>query len=284
MISDDVWANITAGSTETVGLSSQIPAIWVIRLCPEETETLMVICKSHFMCLSGISPCPAFISLHFLYFVSLCCVFGLLSFVFFNFTFYSLSFSLFLLLSFLFLSWPAFPCYIFSSPTSCPAISSPLTEMGQESVPASTHNATVVVSAAGVMPYLQSRAGAGEQNSTLSISTNPSASSSTSSSSSTSCDRQPAPPGTMVSSQLAGQSYSLGISNSGHGPPPPKPPGGVYTSTGQHSSSDGCPLTNMVSTVNKISPPPLHFTLFLSLRGLCVLLSACSSRWWAENW
>ncbi|XP_067370395.1 ribonucleoprotein PTB-binding 2 isoform X2 [Channa argus] len=126
------------------------------------------------------------------------------------------------------------------------------TELGQESVPTSTHNAAVVVSAAGVMPYLQGRGGAGEQNNTLSLATNPSASStsssSSSSSSSTSCDRQPAPPGTMVSSQLAGQSYSLGISNSGLGPPPPKPPGGVYTSTGLHNSSDGCPLTNMVSS------------------------------------
>ncbi|XP_074492811.1 ribonucleoprotein PTB-binding 2 [Sebastes fasciatus] len=108
------------------------------------------------------------------------------------------------------------------------------TELGHESVPSSAHNATVVVSAAGVMPYLQGRAGMGEQNSTHSISTNPSASSSTS------CDRQPAPPGTMLSSHPHhGQSYSLGISNSGLGPPPPKPPGGVYTTAGQHNSSDG---------------------------------------------
>ncbi|XP_070765484.1 ribonucleoprotein PTB-binding 2 [Enoplosus armatus] len=119
------------------------------------------------------------------------------------------------------------------------------TELGQESVPSSTHNATVVVSAAGVMPYLQGRAGGGEQNSTHSISTNPCASSS---SSSTSCDRQPAPPGTMVSAHPQGQSYSLGISNSGLGPPPPIPPGGVYTSTGQHNSSDGCPMSSMVSS------------------------------------
>ncbi|XP_039985603.1 ribonucleoprotein PTB-binding 2 isoform X2 [Xiphias gladius] len=117
------------------------------------------------------------------------------------------------------------------------------TELRHESLPASTHKATVVVTAAGVMPYLQGR----EQNSIHSISTNPSASSSSSSSSSTSCDRQPAPPGTMVGSQLQGQSYSLGISNSGLGPPPPKPPGGVYTSAGQHNSADGCPLPSMVS-------------------------------------
>ncbi|KAG7470261.1 hypothetical protein JOB18_033403 [Solea senegalensis] len=121
------------------------------------------------------------------------------------------------------------------------------TDLSQESVPVSAHNATVVVSAAGMMPYLQGRAGAGEQNSTHSISTTPSASS-TSSTSSYSCDRQPAPPGTMVASQLQGQSYSLGISNSGLGPPPPKPPGGVYTSSGQHTSVDACTLANMVSS------------------------------------
>ncbi|XP_031616086.2 ribonucleoprotein PTB-binding 2 [Oreochromis aureus] len=123
------------------------------------------------------------------------------------------------------------------------------TELGQESVPASTHNATVVVSAAGVMPYLQGRAVGGDlpSHSTHSVTTTPSASSSSSSSSSssTSCDnRQPAPPGTMVSAQQQGQSYSLGISSSSLGPPPPKPPGGVYTTTGQHSGSDGCPLVN----------------------------------------
>ncbi|XP_034737004.1 ribonucleoprotein PTB-binding 2 [Etheostoma cragini] len=117
------------------------------------------------------------------------------------------------------------------------------TELGQESM--SSHNATVVVSAAGVMPYLQGRAGGGELNSTHSISTNPSASSS---SSSISCDRQSAPPGTMVNSHLQEQCYSLGFSHSGLGPPPPKPPGGVYTSTGQRHSSDGCPLASMVSS------------------------------------
>ncbi|XP_035813509.2 ribonucleoprotein PTB-binding 2 isoform X4 [Amphiprion ocellaris] len=84
------------------------------------------------------------------------------------------------------------------------------TELGQESVPASTHNATVVVSAAGVMPYLQGRAGGVDQTSVHSVSTTPSASCSSSSSSlsaSTTCERQPAPPGTMVSS---GQSSLLG--------------------------------------------------------------------------
>ncbi|XP_072245205.1 ribonucleoprotein PTB-binding 2 isoform X2 [Leuresthes tenuis] len=80
------------------------------------------------------------------------------------------------------------------------------TELGQESLPPSTHNATAVVSAAGVMPYLQGRAGgAVDQNMTPSVSTTASASSS--SSSSNSCERQPAPPGTMTNS---GQSSLLG--------------------------------------------------------------------------
>uniref|UniRef100_G3NVS9 Ribonucleoprotein PTB-binding 1 n=1 Tax=Gasterosteus aculeatus aculeatus TaxID=481459 RepID=G3NVS9_GASAC len=115
-------------------------------------------------------------------------------------------------------------------------------ELGHEAVPQpSTHNATAVVSAAGVVPYLHGRGGAGEPNSTHSLSTNHSASSSAS------CDRQPAPPGTLMSSHPQGQGYSLGISNSGLGPPPPKPPGGIYTSLGHHNSSDGCPLASMVS-------------------------------------
>ncbi|XP_041646683.1 ribonucleoprotein PTB-binding 2 isoform X1 [Cheilinus undulatus] len=123
------------------------------------------------------------------------------------------------------------------------------TELGPESVPSSTHNAAVVVSAAGVMPFLHGRAGGAEQNSGHSFSTTPSATSSSSSSSSTStvCDRQPAPPGTLVSTHLQGQSFSLGISNSGLGPPPPNPAGGVYTS-GKHNGSDGCPLPNMVNS------------------------------------
>ncbi|KAK5930546.1 hypothetical protein CgunFtcFv8_026772 [Champsocephalus gunnari] len=111
------------------------------------------------------------------------------------------------------------------------------TELGQESVQLSTHNASVVVSAAGMVPYLQGRAG--EQNSNHAISTHPSAS--------FSCDRQPAPPGTLGGCHPQGQGYSLGITHSGLGPPPPIPPGGVYTSAGQHSSSDGCPLASMVS-------------------------------------
>ena len=138
---------------------------------------------------------------------------------------------------------------------------SPLSELGQDSVPSSTHNATVVVSAAGVMPYLQGRAGGGDLNSAHSISTNPS------SSSSTACDRQPAPPGTMVSAHPQGQSYSLGISNSGLGPPPPKPPGGVYTSAGQHNSSDGCPLASMVSA----NPHILHYKPLGHIASLSLL-------------
>ncbi|XP_024909803.1 ribonucleoprotein PTB-binding 2 isoform X6 [Cynoglossus semilaevis] len=121
------------------------------------------------------------------------------------------------------------------------------TDLSQEPVPPSTHNATVVVTAAGIMPYLQGRAGVGEPISSHSVSTAPSASSTFSSSSSYSCDRQPAPPGTMLGSQLQGQSFSMAVSNASVGPPPPKPPGGAYTSTGQHSGADGCSLVSMVS-------------------------------------
>ncbi|KAF6734319.1 Ribonucleoprotein PTB-binding 2 [Oryzias melastigma] len=118
------------------------------------------------------------------------------------------------------------------------------TELGQEPVPVSTHNTTGLVSTPGGMPYLQCRAG--DQNISHSGSTTLPAS--TSSSSSSSCDKQPAPPGTMVSSQLQGQSYSLGMSNSGLGPPPPKHPGGVYSSTSQHSGSEGSSLPNMANS------------------------------------
>uniref|UniRef100_A0A668A6A7 Ribonucleoprotein PTB-binding 1 n=1 Tax=Myripristis murdjan TaxID=586833 RepID=A0A668A6A7_9TELE len=138
-------------------------------------------------------------------------------------------------------------------------------ELGQESVPVSTHNATVVVSAAGMMPYLQGRAAGGEQNSAHPISTTPAASSasSSSSSSSSSSDRQPAPPGTVMSSQPQGQSYSLGISNSGLGPPPPNAPGGLQMSTGQHNSSDGCPPASMAgsSQSSLLGEPPKEVRL-----------------------
>lgn len=210
-------------------------------------------------------------SFYFLYFPSHCLCFLLFSFC-------SLS-------PFHFLShYPHFPSFsslfLFSSPLSLsslfplfPFLSSRLTELGQESVPSSTHNATVVVSAAGV-PYLQARAGGGEQNTTLSISTTPSAS--LSSSSSTSCNRQPAPPGIMASAHPQGQSYSLGISNSGLGPPPPNPPGGVYTSTGQHNSSDGCSLASMVSAANTdphTHRHNMHLTLILfPSEYLCVII------------
>nr|XP_061791238.1 ribonucleoprotein PTB-binding 2-like [Nerophis lumbriciformis] len=119
-------------------------------------------------------------------------------------------------------------------------------EFCHESVPASTHNATVVVSAAGVMPYLQPRPGGGEQNGIQSICTVSAASSSSvpsCSPSSSSGDRQAVPPGNMIQ----GQSYSLGPNNTGLCAAPPNPPGGVYTSTGHHNSSDGSPLANMVS-------------------------------------
>ncbi|XP_056133628.1 ribonucleoprotein PTB-binding 2 [Lampris incognitus] len=116
------------------------------------------------------------------------------------------------------------------------------TELGQEAVLTSTHGATVMVSAAGMVPYLQGRApGGGEQNGAHPISAPPTAASS-------STNRQPAPPGTTMSSQPQGQSYSLGISNSGLGPPPPKPPGCIQTLTGQHNSSDSSSPASLVSS------------------------------------
>ncbi|XP_076026265.1 ribonucleoprotein PTB-binding 2 [Genypterus blacodes] len=132
------------------------------------------------------------------------------------------------------------------------------TELGQESVPVSTHNATVVVSASGVMPYLQGRTAGGDQISGRSVSTTPAASSS---SVSVPCDRQPAPPGTLVSSQPQGQSYSLGMSSSGLGPPPPKPPGGLYTSAGQHNSSDCYPPATLIGQSSLLGEPPKEVRL-----------------------
>lgn len=229
----------------------------------------------------------AFISLHFISF-SLHCSSGPYFMAFPSFAFLSFFSSCFLFPYFLkfpsfsfpffFFPFHCFPSFDFLFPPSLSFcllfffafFSSPLTELGQESVPSSTHNATVVVSAAGVMPYLQGRAGGGDQNSTHSISTTHSASSSSSSSSSTSCDRQPAPPGTMVSSHPQGQSYSVGISNSGLGPPPPNTPGGVYTSTGQHNASDGCSLANMVSPANTNIHTADSFPPFIS--ASCVIL------------
>nr|XP_057929780.1 ribonucleoprotein PTB-binding 2 isoform X1 [Doryrhamphus excisus] len=119
-------------------------------------------------------------------------------------------------------------------------------ELGQEPMPASTHNAAVVVSAAGVMSYLQPRADGGKPNAIQSICTTSASSSSsaTSSSSSTSSgDRQPVPAGSV----LQGQHYSLGFSNSGLGTAPPKPPGGVYPSMGHHSGTDGSTQASLVS-------------------------------------
>ncbi|XP_061680482.1 ribonucleoprotein PTB-binding 2 isoform X2 [Syngnathoides biaculeatus] len=120
----------------------------------------------------------------------------------------------------------------------------PPSEFCHEPAPASGHNAAVVVSVAGVMPYLQPRPGAGEQNSIQSICTAQAASSSSvPSSSSGSGDRQAVTSGSMTQ----GQNYSLGLSNSGLCGLPPKPPTGVYTSAGHHNSSDGSLPTNMVN-------------------------------------
>ncbi|XP_061634785.1 ribonucleoprotein PTB-binding 2 isoform X3 [Phyllopteryx taeniolatus] len=116
-------------------------------------------------------------------------------------------------------------------------------EFCHKPVPASSHNATVLVSAAGAISYLQTRPG-GEQNSIQSICTaSAPSSSSVPSSSSSSGDRQAVPPGSV----MQGHNYSLGLSNSGLCAVPPKPPGGVYTSTGHHNSSDGSSPANMVN-------------------------------------
>ncbi|KAM6962683.1 ribonucleoprotein PTB-binding 2 [Aplochiton taeniatus] len=107
-------------------------------------------------------------------------------------------------------------------------------ELGQESVPTSSQPS--IVSAAGMMPYLQGRphlstAPGGEQNGGGCVSTT----------SASTSDRQPAPPGTMVNSQAQGRSFSLGLSNSGLGPPPGSVPVGHPHPAGLHSGSDTCP-------------------------------------------
>ncbi|XP_051929346.1 ribonucleoprotein PTB-binding 2 [Hippocampus zosterae] len=114
-------------------------------------------------------------------------------------------------------------------------------EFCHEPLSASPCNGTVVVSATGGMPYFQSRPDGGEQSSIQSICT-PTATSSSSSSSSCG-DRQAVPP----EGVMQGQNYSLGSNNSVLCAAPPKPQGGVFTSTGHHSSSDGSPPTNMVN-------------------------------------
>ncbi|XP_077573682.1 ribonucleoprotein PTB-binding 2 [Stigmatopora nigra] len=113
-----------------------------------------------------------------------------------------------------------------------------------ESVSGSTHNATVVVSAAGMMPYLHHRPSVGEQNSIQSICAVATASSSSvAATSSGSGDRQAFPPGSVIQ----GQNYSLGPSDSGLCAAPPNRSGRVYPTTGHHNSSDGSSLANMVS-------------------------------------
>ncbi|XP_061739683.1 ribonucleoprotein PTB-binding 2 [Nerophis ophidion] len=113
-------------------------------------------------------------------------------------------------------------------------------ELHQESVPAASHNTTVLVSAAGVMSHLQPRTDGRKQNGIQTFCAT-SASSSSSSGPSFSCpssgDRQPVPPGSV----LQGQNYSCLVAA------PPKPPRGPYTSMGHHSSSDSSQLANMVS-------------------------------------
>nr|XP_029542693.1 ribonucleoprotein PTB-binding 2-like [Oncorhynchus nerka] len=120
-------------------------------------------------------------------------------------------------------------------------------ELGQESLPASSQ---ATVSAAGMMPYLQARAhlgiaGGGELNGAC-ISTAAS-------------DRQPAPPGTTMHVQHQGQSYSLGMSSPGLGPPPPKAPGAHQLGLYSHSSTEasGAPSCH----ISLLGEPPKEMKL-----------------------
>ncbi|XP_071007935.1 ribonucleoprotein PTB-binding 2-like [Oncorhynchus clarkii lewisi] len=123
-------------------------------------------------------------------------------------------------------------------------------ELGQESLPASSQ---ATVSAAGMMPYLQARAhlgiaGGGELNGAC-ISTAAS-------------DRQPAPPGTTMHVQHQGQSYSLGMSSPGLGPPPPKAPGAHQLGLYSHSSTDSSAASGAPSChISLLGEPPKEMKL-----------------------
>ncbi|CAB1332221.1 unnamed protein product, partial [Coregonus sp. 'balchen'] len=124
------------------------------------------------------------------------------------------------------------------------------TELGQECLPASSQAS---VSAAGMMPYLQARAhlgiaGGGELNGAC-VST-------------TASDRQPAPPGTTMHAQPQGQSYSLGMSSPGLGPPPPKAPGGHQLGLHSYSSTDSSPASGAPSShISLLGEPPKEMKL-----------------------
>ncbi|CAL8309329.1 unnamed protein product [Lota lota] len=97
------------------------------------------------------------------------------------------------------------------------------TEFVQESAPVPTHNATAVVSAASMMPYKPGRASAGvEHNGFHSSSAAYSSSSSSASSVITfsASNRQPAPPGAVLSVHPHGQGYSASGQGSLLGEPP----------------------------------------------------------------
>ncbi|XP_041705254.2 ribonucleoprotein PTB-binding 2 isoform X3 [Coregonus clupeaformis] len=123
-------------------------------------------------------------------------------------------------------------------------------ELGQECLPASSQAS---VSAAGMMPYLQARAhlgiaGGGELNGAC-VST-------------TASDRQPAPPGTTMHAQPQGQSYSLGMSSPGLGPPPPKASGGHQLGLHSYSSTDSSPASGAPSShISLLGEPPKEMKL-----------------------
>ncbi|KAL1022782.1 hypothetical protein UPYG_G00032230 [Umbra pygmaea] len=119
------------------------------------------------------------------------------------------------------------------------------TELGQESLPASSQSS---VSAAGMMSYLHARVHlvATEQNGT----------------STTASDRQPAPPGTIMSAQIQGQSYSLGMSSPGVGHTLPKHPGAHQPGLHCHDNPENNPANAAHSSQSSLlGEPPREMKL-----------------------
>ncbi|XP_056460089.1 ribonucleoprotein PTB-binding 2 [Gadus chalcogrammus] len=120
------------------------------------------------------------------------------------------------------------------------------TEFVQESTPVPTHNGAAVVSAASMMPHKPGRAPAGvDHNGFHSSSAAYSSSSASSVITFSASNRQPAPPGAVLSVHPHGQGYSLGSNCGLAPPPPPKDPAGLQVL--QHHSCDGYPLPGTAS-------------------------------------
>ena len=121
-----------------------------------------------------------------------------------------------------------------------------------------THNGAAVVSAASMMPHKPGRAPAGvEHNGFHSSSAAYSSSSASSVITFSASNRQPAPPGAVLSVHPHGQGYSLGSNCGLAPPPPPKDPAGLQVL--QHHSCDGYPLPGTVcKAVTSISHTHEH--------------------------